>query len=502
MSVDFISKLNWLPQPVTRFLERRMKKIPSVKRIIDKENEKMMLGLEKSLKPYKGKFESYSHLPQTGLSHDKILNDVRAMSETESVKWKAGKVSACVFHGGEEHLLLHSEIYALHSENNPLHADLFPSAGKFESEIVSMVAYMLGKGTAPHNQEVCGTVSTGGTESIMMAMKTYRDKAEEELGVTEPEMILPISAHPAFDKAAQYFKIKQIKLPLNDDKTVDVSALEKAINRNTVVIVGSAPAFPHGMIDNIKEMSDIALQHQIGFHVDACVGGFVLPFAEKAGYDVPVVDFRNPGVTSISVDTHKYGYAAKGSSVLLYRTPELRQYQYFVYTDWPGGLYSSPSMSGSRPGALSAACWASLISIGEQGYMEAVKAIFETAKYIKAEVAKMEDINVISNPLWVIAFESKTLNIYEVLDQMAKRGWKLNGLQQPAGFHIAITFAQTREGVKEQFVSDLKASVTEVKTNPGQTEGLAPIYGIANNTPFRGVVSDILKGYLDVIYKI
>jgi len=479
-----------------------MKKIPSVKRMIDQEKEKMMAGLEKSLKPYKGKYDSYSRLPQSGLSHEKVLNDIKSMSDTESAKWKAGKVSACVFHGGEEHIALHSDIYALHSENNPLHADLFPSAGKFESEIVSMVAYMLGKGTEAHNEEVCGTVSTGGTESILMAMKTYRDRAEEESGITEPEMILPVSAHPAFDKAAKYFKIKQVKLPLNNDMTADIDTLKKSINKNTVVIIGSAPAFPHGMIDPIKEMSDIALQHHIGFHVDACVGGFVLPFAEKAGYDVPVVDFRCQGVTSMSVDTHKYGYAAKGSSVLLYRTPELRQYQYFTYTDWPGGLYSSPTMSGSRPGALSAACWATLITIGEQGYMEAVKAIFESARYIKAEVAKMEDISIISNPHWVIAFESNTLNIYEVLDQMAKRGWKLNGLQKPAGFHIALTYAQTREGVKEQFVNDLKASVAEVKAHPGQTEGLAPIYGIANNTPFRGVVSDILKGYLDVIYKI
>jgi sphinganine-1-phosphate aldolase len=502
MSVELASKLSWLPRPVLRFLEKRMKKIPAVKKMIDKENEKMMGGLEHSLKPYKEKYVSYAKLPANGLSHDAILSDIKSMSETESAKWKSGQVSGAIYHGGAEHIAFQSEVYALHSQNNPLHADLFPSAGKFESEIVSMVAYMLGKGTAAYNEEVCGTVSSGGTESILMAMKTYRDRAEQEQGITEPEMILPITAHPAFDKAAQYFKIKQVKVPLTKDMVADVDAVRKAVNRNTVVIVGSAPNFPHGLIDPIKELSDIAMQHNIGFHTDCCLGGFVLPFAEKLGYQVPVVDFRLPGVTSMSADTHKYGYADKGSSVLLYRTPELRHYQYFTTTDWPGGLYHSPTIAGSRPGALSAACWASLISMGEHGYLDAAKAIFETAKYIIEESKKIEDISIIGNPHWVIAFESHTLNIYEVLDHLNKLGWNINGLQKPAAFHFAVTLSQTREGVKEKFINDLKESVAYTKANPGNKEGKAPIYGLAANLPFRGMVSDILKSYLDVIYKV
>jgi glutamate/tyrosine decarboxylase-like PLP-dependent enzyme len=502
MSVELVSKLSWLPRPISRFLEKKMKKIPAVKKMIDKENEKMMSGLEHSLKPYKGKFETFAKLPHEGLPYEKILNDIREMSEAETAKWINGQVSGGIYHGGEAHIAFQNEVYALHSQNNPLHADLFPSAGKFESEIVSMVAHMLGKGTAPHNQDVCGTVSSGGTESILMAMKTYRDRAEQEQGITEPEMILPVTAHPAFDKAAQYFKIKQVKVPLTKDMVADVNAVRKAINRNTIVIVGSAPSFPHGLIDPIKEMSDLALQHNIGFHTDCCLGGFVLPFAEKLGYPVPVVDFRLPGVTSISADTHKYGYAAKGSSVLLYRTPELRHYQYFTTTDWPGGLYHSPTIAGSRPGALSAACWASLVSMGEKGYLEATKAIFETARFIIEESKKIEALRIIGNPLWVIAYESPELNIYEVLDQMSNRGWNINGLQKPPAFHIAITLTHTRQGVKERFINDLKDSVAYVKAHPGSKEGKAPIYGLAANIPFRGMVSDILKSYLDVIYKV
>jgi sphinganine-1-phosphate aldolase len=502
MSVELASKLSWLPKPISRFLEKRMKKIPAVKKMIDKENEKMMSGLEHSLKPYKGKFDSYPTFPKTGVSREKILSDIKAMSEVETAKWSSGQVSGGIYHGGAEHIAFQSEVIALHSQSNPLHSDLFPSAGKFESEIVSMVAHMMGKGTAEHNQEVCGTVSSGCTESILMAMKTYRDRAEAEQGITEPEMILPTTAHTAFEKAAQYFKIKIVRVPLTADMVADVDAVRKAVTRNTVVIVGSAPSFPHGLIDPIKEMSDIALEHNIGFHTDCCLGGFVIPFAEKLGYPVPVVDFRLPGVTSISADTHKYGYAAKGSSVLLYRTHELRHYQYFTTTDWPGGLYHSPTIAGSRPGALSAACWASLISMGEEGYLAATKAIFETAAYIKSELKKMDDIQIIGNPLWVIAIESKTLNIFEVLDQMSKRGWSINGLQKPPAFHIAITLAHTREGVKERFINDLKESLAEVKLNPGQTDGMAPVYGVAANIPFRGMVSDILKSYLDTVYKV
>lgn len=501
MNAEWITKLTWLPRPVARFLEKRMKKNPVIRKIIREENEKMILQLEHSLKPYKNVLESFVKLPPEGLPHEKILHDIKMMSEAESVKWKQGLVSGGIYHGGEEHIAFQNEVYALQSQNNPLHADLFPSAGKFESEIVSMVAHILGKGTAQHNQEVCGTVSSGGTESILMAMKTYRDQAEQERGITQPEMILPVTAHPAFDKAAQYFKINQKKIPITAEGIADVRAVRKAITKNTIVIIGSAPSFPHGLIDPIQEMSDIALAHHIGFHTDCCLGGFVLPFAEKLGYPVPVVDFRLPGVTSISVDTHKYGYAAKGTSVLLYRTPELRHYQYFTTTEWPGGLYHSPTIAGSRPGGLSAACWASLVSMGESGYLEATRAIFETAKYIIDESKKIDDLRIIGNPWWVIAYESPTLNIYEVLDQMTQRGWNINGLQKPPAFHIAITLTHTRTGVKERFIRDLRDAVAYVRTHPNSKEGLAPIYGMAAHMPFRGVVSDMLKSYLDLIYK-
>ena len=240
----------------------------------------------------------------------------------------------------------------------------------------------------------------------------------------------------------------------------------------------------------------------VGFHTDCCLGGFVIPFAEKLGYKVPVVDFRNPGVTSMSVDTHKYGYAAKGTSVVLYRTEELRHYQYYTTTEWPGGLYFSPTLAGSCPGVLSAACWASMLSMGEEGYLKATDSIIKTAEKLKAGIAEIPEIKILGNPLWILALASDTVNIYQVLDQMSKKHWNLNGLQRPACFHLALTLRHTQPGVAERFIADLKESVAFVKANPGLKDGMAPVYGMAASLPFRGMISDVLKRYLDVVYKV
>ncbi len=499
---ELSSKLSWLPPSAARFIEKRVKKIPSVKKMIDLENDKAMAVLEHSLRPYDGKFDKHASLPLAGVSREQILSEIKQMNEKESGRWKEGFVSGGIYHGDNEHIEFLNKVYALQSQSNPLHSDLFPSATKFEAEIVSMAAHMHGKRKTPDNAPVCGTVTSGGTESILVAMKSYRDRAREEKGITEPEMILPTTAHAAFDKASQYFNIKQVKIPVTGNYSADISAIKRAINNNTVVIVGSAPSFPHGTFDPIKEMSDIALKHGIGFHTDCCLGGFVVPFAEKLGYKVPVVDFRLPGVTSMSVDTHKYGYAAKGTSVVLYRTEELRHYQFYTLTEWPGGLYFSPTLAGSRPGALSAACWAAMLAMGEEGYLKATKAILETADKISEGVKAIPELKILGEPVWIFAFASDTINIYEVLDQMGKKNWNLNGLHKPACFHIALTLRHTQPGVAERFINDLKESVAYVKANPGNKEGLAPVYGMAASLPFRGMVSDILKKYLDVIYKL
>ncbi len=473
--------------------------LPVAKKRVDAEIEQMISRLTDEVKPYRGKFPAYNQLPADGRSYEDILQELAELKAHEDLRWQDGYASGAVYHGGDEHIAFLNKVYGLHSQSNPLHADLWPSASKFEAEIVAMTAAMLGAGET--DDEICGTVSSGGTESILLAMKSYRDQAREEKGITQPEMIVPATAHAAFDKAAQYFNIKMVHVPVDEDFRADVTAVKKAINKNSVVIVGSAPSFPHGIIDPIEEMSTLALEAGIGFHTDACLGGFVLPWAEKLGYLVPQYDFRLPGVTSISADTHKYGYAAKGTSVVLYRNHDLRHYQYFVATDWPGGLYFSPTFAGSRPGALSAACWAAMVSLGEAGYMEATKRILQAAETIKEGIRSIPELHILGYPLWVIAFASPDLDIYKVMDQMTHKGWRLNGLHKPSCVHLAITQRHVQPGVAERFVVDLKEAVETVKADPEKSGGMAPVYGLAATLPARGVVGEILKRYVDLLFE-
>ena len=493
---ELLSRLN--PRLVAH-IEKYLRKLPSVRAKIEQDTGDLMQTLENELKPYRDEWPSTRVIPAEGLPPDTVLESMAALQTRETDGWKDGYVSGAVYHGDTAHIDFLNQVYALHSQTNPLHADVWPSISKYEAEIVAMTAGMLGG--AKTGEVICGTLSSGGTESIMLAMKTYRDRARAERGIRRPEMVVPITAHAAFDKAAQYFGIKMVRIPVDRNYRADIRAAAKAITRRTVVVVGSAPSFPHGMVDPIAELSELARQRGIGFHTDACLGGFVLPWAEDLGYPVPPFDFRLPGVTSISADTHKYGYAAKGTSVILYRGPELRRHQYFTITDWPGGLYFSPSFAGSRPGALSAACWAAMVRIGQAGYRDATRRILETADFIKAALRAMPELFILGDPLWVIAFGSCTLDIYRVMDAMSHRGWSLNGLHRPSCVHLCVTLRHTQPGVKERFVEDLQAAVAEVKQAPEAEGGMAPVYGMAATLPLRGVVSNILKAYMDVLYK-
>lgn len=491
-----------LKSKIVSKIEKTAKSIPFINKKIEQEYDKMLIDIEESVKPYKGSIKDFAKLPETGMEQESVYTMMEELQKKEHDKWSDGYVSGAVYHGNPEHIEFSNRVVSLHSQMNPLHADIWPSATKYEAEIVSMTGGMMHSEAVEKPEEVCGTLSSGGTESILLAMKTYRDKALAERGIKKPEMIIPTTAHVAFDKAAHYFGIKAVRIPIDAHFKADVKALKKAITKNTVVIIGSAPGFPHGIIDPIEEMSAIALEHKIGFHTDSCLGGFVVPWAEKLGYPVPKIDFRNKGVTSMSVDTHKYGYAAKGTSVVLYRNHKLRHYQYYTATDWPGGLYFSPSFAGSRPGALSAACWATMLSVGEKGYLEATQKILDTAAVVKEGIKAIPELKILGKPLWVIAFTSDELNIFQLLDAMSSRGWSLNGLHHPSAIHIALTLRHTEEGVAQRFVDDLKASVKFVKANPKVKGGMAPVYGMAATLPFKGAISEILKRYIDILYKV
>ncbi|WP_434383977.1 pyridoxal phosphate-dependent decarboxylase family protein [Melittangium boletus] len=500
------SLLRHVPPRWISVAERYLKRVPVLRERLEKETDAMLAGLEKDLKPYRDQVPTHTTLPAEGLPRAEVLRELGVMEAHEHARWQEGYVSGAVYHGDSEHIGFLNEVYARNSQSNPLHADLWPSATKFEAEVVAMTADMLGAaeanaGKAPR-EHVCGSLSSGGTESILLAMKTYRDQAREERGITQPEMVAPASAHPAFEKAAHYFGIRMIRVPVGPDYRADVDATRKALTRNTLVVIGSAPSFPHGVIDPIEALSELARERGIGFHTDACLGGFVLPWARRLGYPVPPFDFRLPGVTSMSADTHKFGYAAKGTSVVLYRGQALRSHQYFTSTEWSGGIYFSPGFAGSRPGALIAAAWASLLSTGEAGYLDATRRILATADVIKRGIRAIPELYVLGDPLFVIAFGARELDIYQVMERLGTKGWNLNGLHKPAAVHLCVTLRHTQPGVAERFLADLQEAVAHVRAHPSDRGTLAPVYGMAGTVPFRGVLSDLLKKYMDLIAKV
>jgi glutamate/tyrosine decarboxylase-like PLP-dependent enzyme len=492
MDVEKLSSgpLSRVPSTVADPLFRLLGRIPPVRRMLEAE-------FDRTLEAVGGTAPgplSFASLPDQGVDVEALLPAVQEAAEEEKEAWRDGFASGAVYHGADDHIDLLNRVYALHSQANPLHVDLWPSAVRFEAEIVSMTAHLLGGSKT--TDEVVGTVTSGGSESIILAMKAYRDRA----GRDGSEIVAPTSAHVAFDKAAHLLGMRLVKVPVGPDQRADVEAMEAAITRRTAVMVGSAPGFPHGVIDPIEELSEIARERWIGFHTDACLGGFVLPFAADLGHPVPPFDFSLPGVTSMSADPHKYGYTPKGTSVVLYRGRELRRHQYFTATEWPGGLYYSPTIPGSRPGGLSAAAWTAMVSIGKSGYRAATERILAAAARIRGGIEEIEGLEVMGDPMWVIAFRSSTVDIYQVLEQMVERGWSLNGLHHPPAIHIAVTLRHTAEGVVDRFITDLRAAVDQAGAPVAGGGSVAPVYGMAATFPARGLVEEMLERYIDRLY--
>ncbi|XP_027350832.1 sphingosine-1-phosphate lyase isoform X2 [Abrus precatorius] len=347
------------------FLINSVKLIPGVKRYIDAEKRKVVDKLQSDSKSKREGWET--ELPSIGLGTS-VLEKMTEEKRNDAV-WR-GKCSGTVYIGGSEsdgHFSLINEACSMFAHTNPLHLDVFQSVVRFEAEVVAMTASLLGGKEKSSGGQICGNMTSGGTESILLAVKSSRDYMRSMKGIRRPEMVIPESGHSAYDKAAQYFNIKLWRIPVNKNFQADVKAIRRHINKNTILIVGSAPGFPHGIIDPIKELGHLASIFGICFHVDLCLGGFVLPFARELGYQIPPFDFSVKGVSSISVDVHKYGLAPKGTSVVLYRNHEIRKHQFVAVTEWSGGLYVSPTIAGSRPGSLIAGAWAAVMSLGKEG---------------------------------------------------------------------------------------------------------------------------------------
>jgi glutamate/tyrosine decarboxylase-like PLP-dependent enzyme len=421
-------------------------------------------------------------LPTAGISDGLLLEQITSYKEQDESRWKDGQCSGGIYHGEEDHLALQNHALAMFSISNPLHGDIWPSIVKMEAEIISMTANLVNGG----DKGVCGAITSGGTESIVMSVKTHRAWAESR-GITEPEIVACFSCHAGLDKACDMLKVKLIKTPFHTESCeMMVEEVAKYVTPNTIMVYASAPNYPQGIIDPIAALSDLVLSQPfgkpIGLHVDCCLGGFFLPFARKLRDNIPDFDFTLPGVTAMSCDTHKYGYAAKGTSVVLYRDSDMRNFQFFAYPGWTGGMYVTPTTAGSRPGALSAACWCSMMRLGEEGYLDATERILTTTEKITDAIRQTPGLFVLGEPkAMIVAFGSGDFNIYALSDAMSKRGFGMSPCQSPACVHLCVTLRHER--VVDQIIAALQDVAQQMMANPelGKDTKVA-VYGAASSS--------------------
>jgi glutamate/tyrosine decarboxylase-like PLP-dependent enzyme len=426
--------------------------------------------------PYGGRFPVHHRLPDEGTPRRELLEALSAMAAEEDAGWESGRCSGTMYCGDHDHYRFLTEAFGLFAHVNALQRDMCPSATKFEAEIIAMTLDLL-HAEAVSDGEPAGLVSSGGTGSICHAMLAYREEGAGR-GIRRANIIKPETAHPAFDKACHLFGIDVREAPVDPVTTaVDISWVADHVDDDTVALVGSACNYGYGTVDPIGELSDIALARGVGLHVDSCLGGFILPFGQELGYDIPVFDYRIAGVTSISADTHKYGYALKGTSVLTFRDKGLRNAQYFFRTGWSGGKYCSPGMEGSRSGGLLAATWASMVQLGRAGYRGYAREIFATADVMRSAVLSHPELRILGNPTFLFSFTSDRFDIYHVNDHMRRRGWRFNGQQYPNALHMAVTRPQTRAGVTDAFAADLAEAVAYARAHADESPASGAVYG-------------------------
>ncbi len=389
---------------------------------------------------------------------------IEALTEKRAndARWQDGKTFGMVYDGGPTVHEVAEKAAVLYLHENALNTKAFPSLGAIQAEVVGWTADLL------HGSDfAAGFLTSGGTESILCGVKAARERARIERGITEPEMIVAESAHAAFHKAAHLFGLKLHKTKVRDDWTADVDAMAELVNENTVLIVGSAPQYPQGVIDDIPAIAALAASTDANCHVDACMGGFVLPFVEMLGREVAPWDFRVEGVTSISADIHKLGYAPKGVSVILHRSKKLRSYQTFIFDDWLGGFYGSPNLQGTRSGLPMAAAWAVMSHLGIDGYLELTRQNLANADQVRAGIAEIDGIRVLGDGQFhLVAMSNEPddpdpIDIFALGDALLARGWHHDRQGPPDSLHSTISNSNT--GVIDQYLSDLAACVAEVR---------------------------------------
>lgn len=436
-------------------------------------------------------------IPEKGREPSKILKELEER-RSEDIHWKEGKTWSLVYYLNEEHQDLLQKAYTTYFSENYLNAFAFPSLKQMESEILSMAANMLNK------TDAVGTMSSGGTESIILAMLTYRDwNHHRKNGKHQTEILATATVHPAFEKAAHLLGLKLVRVPVNKNAEIDVNALSRMISQETLVVVVGAPSYPYGIVDPVEEVSKVTLAHNVPLHVDACVGGFILPWAEKLGYWSAPWDFRVSGVTSISLDIHKFGFSAKGASLIMYRSMEYLRNQFFISTEFRGGVYVSPTILGTRPGGAIAAAWATIMHFGQEGYIENTRRLIEGKNRLQDFFESIPEFELVGEPkLNLLAYRTKgnKPDIFVIGDYLEERGWLVDRQQLPACIHLTVL--PSNLPAIDNYIHDLREALEFALANPqAEAKGGAAMYGMMARIPFRGMVEKNLVKLFEKLYQ-
>jgi len=406
--------------------------------------------------------------PEHGLDSAAVLDRLTEMKAGD-LDWRSGRAFSLVYNpGDDEHEELLERVATMFQHENALNPLVYPSLLQMELDLVAMAAGLFG--TAPN----AGSISSGGTESIFLAVQVMRDQAREERGIAEPRLVTAITAHPAFAKAAHYLDVEQVFVPVRDDGRMDTDALAATVDDRTGLVVGSAPCYPYGVIDDIPTIAAIAAEHGALCHVDACLGGWLLPWFEQIGEPVPPWNFAVEGVTSISADVHKYGYTFKGLSTITYRTRDLAKRQQFWYDTWPGGLYASGTTAGTRAAPPIAGAWAAIHHLGADGYRAKAVQVRDAGRAFTAGIEGIDRLEITHRPdIPVFEFTARDGSILAIADGMDRRGWHLD--RQQGGLHLMLSPAHL--AVADQFIADLTDAVAEAPVGNGGATELEGTYG-------------------------
>ncbi len=402
-----------------------------------------------------GQFEQHA-IPANGMSAQSISTAFDQMS-TQDVRWRDGKAFSLAYNAGPDVLAVAEEAYRRFSGANALNTAAFPSLRQMQGEVLEMAGVWLGSTT-----NSAGYFTSGGTESILMAVKAARDQFQSDSSITHPNIVLPTSAHAAFDKAATYFSVELRRVAVLPNWRADVAAMAAAVDQNTIMIVGSAPQYPQGVIDDIPELAALAQRRGVNCHVDACMGGVSLAYLGRLGYQIPPWNLQVDGVTSISVDLHKFGYTSKGASVIMYANKRLRSFQGFFTDQWLGGIYASSGMLGTKSGGAIAAAWAVMHFLGDDGYLRLTRSARVATEKLAQHITTHPHLSLLAHPdallLSFVANEPTRLNVYAVADEMWKRGWYIDRQEPPQSLHCTVN--AVHETVIDDMLADLDSCVS------------------------------------------